>query len=451
MPEPSPPVAESSLLRAIGVLGLAAGIVNVTVGGGIFRLPADVARGLGAQAPLAYFVCAIAMGLIVLCFAEAGSRVDLTGGPYAYVETAFGPFLGFQAGVLLWVLGTMAVAAVSVVFATNAAELVPGLKGPIASRSFLAAVFLVLSAVNIAGVRRGAALNTVATVAKLLPLLFLIGAAPFFVDPSQVAWTERPSPQAVSRTSVLLIFAFCGVESALLPSGEVKDIARTVPRAIFLAMAGVTVLYVALQVTAQGMLGPDLASSPTPLADAAGRMLGPQGRTLLLVGATVSMFGYVSGMTLAVPRALFAFARDGFLPAAVASVHERFHTPHVAIVVQSAIVCAFALTSTFERLVVLANLAVLVLYALCCLAAWQLRRRDVRTGGVPFRLPAAAPAPFAALLVIFWMLTGVRRNEWTALAAALAVATVVFFLTARSRQARQHQTMPSSPDRGPNP
>jgi amino acid transporter len=222
----------------------------------------------------------------------------------------------------------------------------------------------------------------------------------------------------------------------------VRDIARTVPRAIFVAMAGVTLLYVALQVTAQGMLGSDLGSSPLPLADAAGRMFGPWGRTLLLVGATVSMFGYVSGMILAVPRALFAFARDGFLPASVASVHERFHTPHVAIAVQSVVVCAFALTSTFERLVVLANLAVLVLYALCCLAAWQLRRRDVRTGGVPFQIPALALAPFAALVVIAWMLTGVRQDEWTALAATLAAATVVFFLTARSRRARQHSTMP---------
>jgi amino acid transporter len=441
MPKPPPPVAESSLLRAIGVLGLAAGIVNVTIGGGIFRLPADVARGLGAAAPLAYLVCAIAMGLIVLCFAEAGSRVDLTGGPYAYVEVAFGPFLGFLAGVLLWVLGTMAVAAVSVVFVTNAAELLPVLKGPLASGAFLVAVFLALSAVNIAGVRRGTALNTVATVAKVLPLLFLVGAAPFFVDTSHLAWTGTPSAPAVSRTSVLLIFAFCGVESALLPSGEVKDIARTVPRAIFVAMAGVTLLYVALQLTAQGMLGPDLGSSRTPLADAAGRMWGPPGRALLLVGATVSMFGYVSGMILAVPRALYAFARDGFLPAPIASVHERFHTPHVAIAVQSAIVCAFALTSTFERLLILANLAVLVLYALCCLAAWQLRRRDVRTGGVPFHLPAAAPAPLAALLVILWMLTGVQRDEWTALAVALAVATAVFFLTGPSRQRRQRRTM----------
>ena len=87
--------AESSLRRSIGTLALAASIVNVTIGGGIFRLPADMAAKLGATAPLAYLLCAVAMGLIVLCMAEAGSRVSLTGGPYAYVEVAFGPFVGF--------------------------------------------------------------------------------------------------------------------------------------------------------------------------------------------------------------------------------------------------------------------------------------------------------------------------------------------------------------------
>jgi amino acid transporter len=436
MSNPSTQQAESSLLRAIGVLGLAAGIVNVTVGGGIFRLPADVARSLGAAAPLAYIVCAIAMGLIVLCFAEAGSRVDLTGGPYAYVETAFGPFLGFLAGVLLWILGTLAVAAVSVVFASNAGQLVPLLRTPLGSALFLVAVFTVLSAVNIAGVRQGTALNVVATAAKLVPLLLLLAVGPFFIDRANLAWTQTPSAEIVSRTSILLIFAFSGVESALAPSGEVKDSARTVPRAVFIAMLGITLLYIALQVVAQGVLGYELGATPTPLAETAGRIFGPAGRTLLLVGATVSMFGYVSGMTLAVPRALFAFGRDGFLPRQVAAVHPRFHTPHVAIALQSAIACTFAVTSSFERLAILANLATLVLYAGCCLAAWRLRRLDIRTGGVPFQSRVTTGAPAAACLVIAWMLTGVRADEWAALALALLVASVLFLLTARSRAAR---------------
>src|SRR5215207_7896044 len=125
----TPPAAERSLVRALGPLALAASIVNVTVGGGIFRLPAAVAQSLGPAAPLAYLVCAAAMGLIVLCIAEAGSRVSLTGGPYAYVEVAFGPFVGFLAGVLLWVVGTFAMAAVSTLFADAVGALVPALAG----------------------------------------------------------------------------------------------------------------------------------------------------------------------------------------------------------------------------------------------------------------------------------------------------------------------------------
>src|SRR5678816_2520545 len=126
MTEPLPS-SERSLVRAIGTWSLAAGVINITVGGGIFRLPADVAAALGAAAPIAYLVCALAMGLIVLCFAEAGSRVSMTGGPYAYVEVAFGPFVGFLVGALLWVGITLALAAVSTFFADSLGALFPSL------------------------------------------------------------------------------------------------------------------------------------------------------------------------------------------------------------------------------------------------------------------------------------------------------------------------------------
>lgn len=437
MASPGTSAGAPSLVRAIGTLGLAAGIVNVTVGGGIFRLPADVAQSLGAAAPLAYVVCAVAMGLIVLCFAEAGSRVDLTGGPYAYVEVAFGPFAGFLAGVLVWLLGTLAVAAVSVVFATNAGELVPALRSEAGRAAFLVAVFTLLSLLNVWGVEKGTRFNVVFTVAKLVPLLVLVVAAPFHVSPQNLAWPAAPDAGAVSRTSILLLFAFCGVESALLPSGEVRDPSRTVPRAIFIAMLAVTFLYIALQATAQGVLGTALAGAPTPLAETASRMFGSPGRSLLLVGATVSMFGYVSGMILAVPRALFAFARDGFLPAVVGSVHPRFRTPHVAIAVQSTLACGLALSGSFASLAILASLSVIVLYLGCCLASWQLRRLDVRAGGLPFRVPGGGLAPVLACGVILWMLTGVRSEEWMALAVALALATGVFFATAGSRARRR--------------
>ena len=121
--------AGESLVRAIGTLGLAAGVINITIGGGIFRLPALVAASLGPAAPLAYLVCALAISLIVFCIADAGSRVARTGGPYAYVGVAFGPYVGFLCGVLLWLTGIFATAAVSTVFASGIGLLVPALSG----------------------------------------------------------------------------------------------------------------------------------------------------------------------------------------------------------------------------------------------------------------------------------------------------------------------------------
>ncbi len=439
----SDPAKESSLIRAVGAWGLAASIINVTVGGGIFRLPAAAASSLGAGAPISYLVCAVAMGLIALCFAEAGSRVARTGGPYAYVEVAFGPFAGFLAGVLVWLLGTLAVAAVSTIFADSIGALAPRLDGAAPRAFILVAIFVLLGGVNIRGVRQGVLLNAVATVAKLLPLLLLIVAGVLAIQPVNLAWPERPPLGAVARTSILLIFAFSGIESALVPSGEIKDVRRTVPRAILVAMVAITVLYLTLQMVAQGVLGGDLGSQRAPLAEAAARVFGPWGRTLLLVSATVSMFGYVSGMTLAVPRALFAFGRDGFLPRQVAAIHPRFRTPHVAIVLQSAIVCALAITNGFEKLAILANLATLILYGGCCLAAWELRRRGVQAGGSPLRVRGSGPTPFVACVAIAWLLTSVTTQEWAVAAGLMAIASLLFLVTS-GRRARARMTAPDA-------
>jgi APA family basic amino acid/polyamine antiporter len=426
---------EARLIRALGVWGLAAGIINVTIGGGIFRLPSAAATQLGTAAPMAYIVCAVAMGLIVLCFAEAGSRVDLTGGPYAYVEVAFGPFVGFLAGVMLWVVGTLALSAVATLFADSVGALVPALSGGAARMILLLAVLGFYAAINVAGIRQGSAVNTVATVAKLLPLLLLVIVGVFAVRGGNLAWTDTPAAGDVARASAVLIFAFAGIESALVPSGEVKDVARTVPRAILMAMVGITLLYIAIHLVAQGILGATLAGHPTPLAEAAGRAMGPTGRALLLAGASISMFGYVGGMTLAVPRALFALGRDGFLPRALASVHPTHRTPHVAIWTQAVIVVILALTSGFERLAILANLATLLLYAACCVAAWELRRKGVQAGGLPFKVPGGAVVPFLALGAIAYLLSSITLDEWAMAGAVLVISAVLYFITADARAA----------------
>jgi APA family basic amino acid/polyamine antiporter len=361
--------------------------------------------------------------------------VSMTGGPYAYVETAFGPFVGFLCGALLWVGMTFALSAVSSFFADSLVALVPAI-GQTGKRVALILTLAALAAANVRGVRNVTRLNAVATAAKLLPLVLLIVIGAFAIRGENLRVTAAPTGAGVARASLLLLFAFLGVESALVPSGEVKEPSRTVPRAIFLAMAVVALLYVAIQVVAQGLLGDALPGDPTPLASAAAVAMGPAGRTLILVGSVVSMFGYVSGMTMAVPRMLFAFGRDGFLPGSLAAVHPRWRTPHAAIAVQTAIVMVLGLFGIFEGLAVAANVTMLLVYAACCLAAVVLRRRNVTGEGIPFRVPGARIAPWLALGVIAWLLWELRPTEWIAATVIVAAAALLFAVTIPSRRAR---------------
>ena len=412
------PHADEALVRGIGTFALAAAIVNITIGGGIFRLPGNVASALGAAAPIAYIVCAVAMGLIVYCIADAGSRVSTTGGPYAYVGTAFGPYAGFISGVLLWMIGTFAAAAVATLFAANLGLLVPALGGRTAEIVVVVVALVFWSAINLRGVTLGSRVNSVATVAKLTPLLLIAIGGLFFIRGENLTWTQTPAAADVARTCLLLIFAFAGIEVAVVPGGEVRDPARTVPRAIALAMIGITVLYIVLQTVAQGILGAGLATSTaSPLADAAGASLGGWAQSLLLAGAAISMFGYLGGMTLSMPRVVYAFARDGFLPPALAQVDPVHHAPRAAIALQSAVTIVLAVTGSFERLAIFANIAALALYFGCAVASWRLRRS------------AANVVPWLACAVIVWLLTGVTLNEWFAFWGCVALASLIYALT----------------------
>jgi APA family basic amino acid/polyamine antiporter len=435
MADEAPRRADEQLVRAIGVPALTANIVNSTIGAGIFVLPALVAKGLGPAAPLAFIACALAMILFVTCFAVAGSRVSLTGGLYAYVEVAFGRYVGFLAGVLYSITAVTAVAGVVNVLVNSIAGLVPLLGNPIVRVVAMVLVYGSLVAINVRGVRAGAGAVTAVTLAKLLPLLLFVCAGIFFIRPAAVAWSGWPGSKALGDSVLLLIFAFVGVEVALIPSGEVKNPARTVPRAIYIALAITTVLYIMIQVVAQGALGSDLANHPnTPLAEAAAHFLGNLGRTILVAGATISAFGFVTSDILSSPRILFAFGRDGVLPAWFAHVHQRYRSPDVAIIAYAAIAFAFSATSTFEALAVLSNVAVLLMYLLCCAGCWLLLRRDVRAGGQPFNFPGVKIVPALAIIAILGILAHATLREFAINGAVLAVASVLYFLRTSLRR-----------------
>jgi len=432
---------EAGLVRALGVWGLAASIVNITIGGGIFVAPGtrEVTGRLGAAAPLAYIVCAIAMTFVVFCFAEAGSRVALTGGPYAYVERAFGGFAGFVIGWMLWVTITIATAAVGTIFAAGMRRMFP--LHPLANRTtVLALVFGIVAMINVLGVKFGARLNMLVTIAKLVPLGILVLAAFPHVETANLRWTHTPSVPDIGRASIVLLFIFAGIESALTPSGEVREPARSVPRAVLLALVIVTVFYMLIQIVAQGVLGATLPGRAAPLVDVAEAVMGSFGGRLIGAGLVLSAFGYLCGMILAAPRALFALARDGILPLSLSNVHERYHTPWIAIIVQTALSLTVAIfMSSFEKLAVLANVSVLIVYFGCAAAAWQLRRRDIRDdmSTALISLPGSRFAPPLAMLVIVGLLTTVTRSEWYVAGACLGVGIVLYIISLFPRASRR--------------
>jgi basic amino acid/polyamine antiporter, APA family len=422
-----PGSSDAKLVRELGVRQLAALIFNYIVGAGIFVLPALAATRLGSAAVLAYCVCALIVGLMVLCFAEAGSRVAATGGPYAYAEAAFGSYVAFIVGALNLLGGVLAMGAVSGLFAASLLELTGG-TSPVARPLVMLSVVGAVAWINIRGLKGGARTVEIATVVKLVPLAGFVVFGAFAVTLPNLTWPAMPSASDVFATAGLIFLAFAGIESALQPSGEVRNPERTVPRAALAATAGVVVLYVSVQLVAQGILGPALVNEGVaPLATAAGAAYGPPARALMLAAAVASMFGNLCGAVLGGPRSVFALGRDGFLPRVLASVHPVRRTPHVAILTFATASLAIGLSGTFEQIAILTNLTVLSVYLVIALAAWRLRALNVRLEGEPFGLPGGPLVPVLACVAISAVIVAtVSVAEVAAMAAAITVTTTLY-------------------------
>lgn len=437
----SPASADSNpdalLSRELGVRQFASNIFNYTVGSGIFLLPATAVANLGTAAPLAYMACAIVIGLVVLCFAEAGSRIHSTGGAYAYVEAAMGPLFGFIAGCLIFTTGMFAASAVFNGVARSLIALFTPQAYPWLVRALIVIFVSVLVSLNLRGIRNSARVLETITVLKLIPLLAFIVIGAFFVDPAHWVWSDVPSSSAVLGTAGIVIFAFSGIEGATIPSGEVKNSARTVPLAILLALGAATMLYMAIQYVALGIMGLALANTGrVPLAAAAEVALGPAARAVMIAAAVVSMFGYLSANVLSEPRGLFAMSRDGFLPRLLSQVDPKYHTPNTAIMIYGVMVTVIALSGSYEWLTIFANLAALALYFLNAIAVLILRKRNVRSEAEPFVIPGGPLVPLAACASIAWLFFETARDGSQLIALLIALAIILALYGLRSLRRR---------------
>ncbi len=431
---------DAGLLRAVGPWGLGAGIVNGVVGAGIFAVPAALAAAIGPFAPLVFLGCAVAVGSAALCFAEGGSRVPTSGGANGCVSAAFGPFAGYVVGTLMWFSDALACGAVSAALADAIASVLPPVVRATARVVVIVGVVGGIALVNMGGVARGVSLVRAATVLKLAPLAVFLVAGAGAVHLSSFGEAAQPTASALGRALILGFFACEGMETALCASGEVRDPTRTIPRALGVAVLFVTLLYTSIQAVAQGILGRGLAVSTVPLADAMAEV-SPELRALMVVGAAVSMFGWIGSDVLGTPRILFAFARDGLLPPALGRVHPRTHAPHVAILCYAALSVGIAVSGTFAELAVLSTLAIAPLYIAGCAASYRLARRGVALAGAPLGLDvrwlgAAMATGIASQLA---MIAVASRAEVLGLLGAIAAAAALYPIMIWLRRAREER------------
>ncbi|HEV7432034.1 MAG TPA: amino acid permease [Steroidobacteraceae bacterium] len=425
------------LVRAVGPWAFAASIVSMIVGAGIFAVPAALAACVGPYAPLAFLACGFAVGAVAICFAEGGSRVPTSGGVYGVIEAAFGPLAGYVCGTLLWVCCVLACGAVAAALADVAATLFPqSLIGPVRG-AVIVGVIGGIALVNIGGVARGARLVSATTTLKLAPLAIFILAGASAIHSSNFVLTVQPDAQGFGRALILAVFALVGMETSLCASGEVVQPNRTIPRALAIAMLSTTILYVAIQVIAQGILGSSLATSKAPLADAMAH-IHPALRAVMLAGTALSMFGWLGSDILGSPRQLFAFARDGLLPRVLGQLHPRSHAPHVAILCYSTIAIVLALTGTFAELVVLSTLAIAALYIAGCAASWVLVRRRVALSGTPLNFRFIGAATVIGISSMLALIALGSRQEIIGLAALIGLSIFLYLIQARIALAKPH-------------
>lgn len=436
--DPSRLQGDAALIRAVGTFALTAAVINVIVGGGIFKMPSSLAAGMGAAAPLALIAGAFAIVPVALCFAAIGSRTRATGGPYTYLTAVFGPFAGFVAGALMWISNVASSAGVAAAFAVQMANLMPVFGEPGPRIALLTVLYLLLFALNAFGVKLGARAVAVLAAIKLTPLFLLALIGVWFVDWNNVsfAFGDVPSISALGASMVLVMFAYSGMETALVPSGELRDPARNVPRATIAAIALVVLLYLGLQIVGQGVLGAKLGASGVPVADTAGALWEP-GRVALLITACVSMAGFMLGNLLGTSRLVFALGRDGYLPRAFGRVTATHRVPLLALITHAGLAWALALGGTFDALALISGGAICLTYGFVALAAWRAQRIDLRQDDAPpFVLPGGALIPAVSLLAMLAITATLTAQEWTAIGIALAALVTVYFALRALRHRR---------------
>lgn len=415
-----------ALPRQFGVIGLWLIVVNGMIGAGIFGLGAGAAQLAGDLSPWVFVLCAVLVLPIMWSFAALASRFEQTGGPVLYVESGFGRFAAFQTGWAFWVARLTAFSANLVLLVSAVGYFLPAwVEGP-GRQVLLGLICAGLAINNVLGAKRAIGTLGILTVIKLAPLIAvaILGLAILPV-PSSAAVAIAIEPDW-SAAVLLVLYAYVGFESGLVPAGEAQRPQRDLPRALLAALLLVALLYAGLQWAALRHL-PDLAASERPMVELSAVLLGLPGASLMMLGLLASVGGNLAGSMLSTPRVTYALARDGVLPSWFGKVSPRFATPANSIVFYALMAFLLALWGNFVWLASLSVLTRLLIYLASIASMPRIAARGIGSDSA-MRLPLGATIPIAAALICVYLLTQVSLAKWGATLVFLLVGSGLFLL-----------------------
>lgn len=419
------------LVRSIGRWTMTALVINTIIGSGVFGLPAELTRLLGRASPFAIIVGALGVAVIMACMAEVASQFSEPGGPYHYVRTVFGPFFGIQIGWfhLLSIIG--AVAAVAHLFMDYLVTFVP--LSTLERNLLLAILFAIPAVTNHFGVRAGANLSNILTLAKLSPLalLILFGVGRLVHQPQMIHASELLSPGLSNwvRAFIFLIFLYGGWEDTLIVAGEVKEPRRTIPFGLLLGLLICTGFYILLQFITLAAIGTNVTERP--LAAVASVLIGRSGAAVVAIAAMVSTYGWVSASLLNAPRLVYSFAAQGDFPGVFAKLDPRYQTPTAGIILFALTGWLLAVSGTFLWIVALSAASMIIYYAATCACLGRLRKMHPRADA--FRVPFGRTLSMVAIGIALLLMTGLHTSEALLMCVTALIATANWLLVRRRR------------------
>ena len=442
----TPTTLPTALPRSLGLWSAIAIVIGTTIGSGIFRSPAGIADKLPGPFPL--ISVWVIGGVFALCgaitLAEVAGALPQTGGYFVFIREGWGRLPAFLYGwTELVIIRAAALGGISLTFAEyllRGLGFNPGIAPYDTYAHWVAAVALAMMAtVNIVGLKWGALVQNVTTIAKYGGLLLIIALA-FSLGLPQTGGHFTPANppgsftvRAFGLALVSVLWAYDGWGDLTKVGGEVADPRRNLPRAIIWGTLAIILIYVLANIAYLSVLTVDeMRGARLVAADVAEKLIGPVGVTLVTITVMLSTFGSVNGSLLTGPRIFFAMADDGLFFRQVAKVHPKFQTPYVAITLAAGIGIGFVLFRTFEQLADIFVTASLVFYILSVGAIFRLRRRP--DWNPPMRVPLYPLAPLLFCAATLFLLVNALldpNQRWGTIGVlgVIAIGIPVYYAT----------------------